>query len=95
MSSNDNPWIFVKIKLPEFRQKVQLFNEWYVPLYGIRVPFIVPTKNKYTKNMEYWCWNIEDHNSIEVLLLNEISHWRPLRSFSDSIIGQKPPTGEY
>lgn len=73
-----NEWIFIKDKLPEIDQYVSILHELYGVIEAKRVNFIVPTRNLFTKKDEFWFWDVSNFNTVEVLLLNEVTHWRPL-----------------
>ncbi len=71
-------WVFIKKQIPDMGQVVEILHEFYGNLEAKRVYFAVPTKNPFTKLDEFWFWDVSNSNIVEVLLLNEIAHWRPL-----------------
>jgi hypothetical protein len=71
-------WIFVNKKMPTFGKKVEIFHEFFGTLVAKRVSFAIPTRNPFTKIDEFWYWDVIDSKAVEVLLLNEVAHWRPL-----------------
>ncbi len=71
-------WVFIKNQLPDIGQVVEVLHEFYGNLEAKRVKFAVPTKNPFTKLDEFWFWDVKNSRTIEVLLLNEIAHWRPI-----------------
>lgn len=76
--SNNKEWILISDYLPQMGEVVEIFNEFYGNVEAKRVHFIIPTKNPLTKLDEYWFWDVTNMESVEVILLNEAIHWRPL-----------------
>jgi hypothetical protein len=73
-----NDWIFIQNKKPEINEQVEILHDFFGVMVAKRVPFNVPTKNPFNKEMEYWFWDVENPEVQEaaVVLLNEICHWR-------------------
>ncbi len=71
-------WIFINKKIPPFNKKVEIFHEFFGTLVAKRVSFAVPTRNPHTRIDEFWYWDVIGSKAVEVLLLNEVAHWRAL-----------------
>lgn len=71
-------WICINKKMPAFGKKVEIIHDFFGTLVAKRVSFAVPTRNPFTKIDEYWYWDVLKSKAVDVLLLNEVTHWRPL-----------------